>query len=126
VGCRTVVADRAPVPRSEHKEPGLAAEVGWVFGIESALALGSFLVAWTLIFGADACSSDRCFVVYGRAWVLLMAAHPALLVGCAATFLVGVFTKRFAVKRWAVWVLPIRMVTAWIVYIVMTVIALDA
>jgi hypothetical protein len=38
---------------------------------------------------------------------------PAQLVGCGATFLVGVFTKRVAVKRWAVWVLPIGMAAAW-------------
>jgi hypothetical protein len=62
----------------------------------------------------------------GRAWVLLMAAYPALLVGCGAMVLVGVFTKRVAVKRWAVWMLPIGLVPAWIVYIVLTSMALDA
>ena len=89
-----------------------------VFSLEVAFALGSWFLGWILLLGVANCgTSARCSDL-GRAWLLLMAAHPALLGVCGVGFIVGSRTKRVAVKRWAVLALPFGTVTAWIPFLV--------
>jgi Protein of unknown function (DUF2510)/Helix-hairpin-helix motif len=97
-----------------------------VFTVEVVLALLALFLALILLLGADACYSARCYNLYGFAWLLLIVVSSALLVGCGAMFIVGSVTQRVAVKLLAVQVLSIGTVAAWIVYIVIAKIALDA
>ena len=94
-----------------------------VFTVEVALAVGAFSLAGMLVMGVDSCASAGCQGLYWNAWLLLMVAHVALLVVCGAAFL---WARWAVVKLLAVFVLPIGMVTAWIVYVVMASTALDA
>jgi len=55
--------------------------------------------------------------VWGWSWLVLVAAHLVLLVVCGALFVVGVRTKRVALKRWAVMVLPSGIAAAWTLFI---------
>jgi len=121
--------DQMALPRPPLSERA-PRSLGRVFNAVFAFAVVSFLLAAVLVMGADACTpsddSDRCLDLYGRAWEVLMVAHVAQLIGCAATFVVGDFTKRVAIQRWAIRVLAIGIVMAWIAYWVMASIALNA
>jgi len=94
-----------------------------VFTVEVVLAFGAIALAMLLFMGIESCASAGCQELYWNAWLLLMVAHVALLVVYAAAF---ALVKRDVVKLLAVLVLPIGTVTAWMVYIVMASIALDA
>lgn len=99
------------------------------FALEIVAVLGSWSLAWILLLGVANCgdsTSASCEDLYLRAWTLLRAAHPALLVICGAMFIVGALTKRVALKRLAVWVLPVGTGMSWIVYFVISSIAFDA
>ena len=78
-----------------------------VFGLEVAFVLASFLLAWVLLLGVANCGASAACDDLWRAWLLLMVAHPALLVVSVALFVAGARAKRDAVKRWAVGVLGI-------------------
>jgi hypothetical protein len=98
--------------------------LGRVFTLEVVLALLVLLLGWVLLLAGASCQSARCSNLYGFAWGELMVVSSALLIGCAALFVVGSATKRAVVKRWAVQLLPIGTVAAWAVYIVISRIAL--
>jgi hypothetical protein len=97
-----------------------------VFTLEVVLALLALFLASILLLGAGACYSARCYDLYGFAWGLLMIVSSALLVGCGVMFIVGSVTKRVAVKRLAVLVLPIGTGAAWIIYILIASLAFRA
>ena len=116
--------DRVAGPITTAKETSRNLSVA--FSLEIVFVLGSWLLAWILLLGVANCgASARCDDLW-RAWLLLMVAHPALLVVCGVMFIVGARTKRVAVKRWAVLALPIGTVTAWIPFAVMIEIATGA
>jgi hypothetical protein len=100
-----------------------------LFALEIVAVLGSWSLAWILLLGVANCgdsTSASCEDLYLRAWRLLMVAHPALLVVCGVLFIVGAWTKRMTVKRWAVLALLIGTVAAWISFVVMADIATGA
>jgi hypothetical protein len=80
---------------------------------------GSFLAFFATFMGAGGCYSSSCFDHIERAAMLLVFGWPALLVGCLAMFLVGTWKKRVALKRSAVWALPIGTAMIWVVWLVL-------
>jgi len=51
-------------------------------------------------------------------WLVLAAAHLGLLVASGVLFVMGVRTKRVALKRWAVVALTSGIAAAWTLFIV--------
>jgi len=91
-----------------------------VFSLEVGCAAMAFLIAWIALIGVATCvGEDTCTHLLGIAWALLMAAHPVLVAVCGAMFVVGSRKKRDALKRRAVWVLPIGITVAWVVFLVL-------
>jgi len=89
-------------------------------GLEVGCAAVAFWIAWVLLIGVATCvSEDTCTHLIGAAWTVLMAAHPVLVAVCGAMFIVGSWKKQDALKRRAVWVLPVGLAAAWVVFLVL-------
>jgi len=114
-------SDQVRAPTTPPRKHTASQQLNRAFGIEVPCTLLSFGVAWLTLFGVAGCSgtlgSDPQCQVWGWSWLVLVAAHLVLLVVCGALFVVGVRTKRVALKRWAVMVLPSGIAAAWTLFI---------
>lgn len=114
---------RAPTtpPRKDATSRYLNMHLNIAFGIEVPCALLSFGLAWFVFFAVAGClgpgGPDPQCQVWGWSWLVLAAAHLALLVASGVLFVVGVRTKRVALKRWAVVALTSGIAAAWTLFI---------
>jgi hypothetical protein len=114
-------SDQVAAPATLPVKDAASQRLNTAFGIEVPCALLSFGAAWLSGFAVAGCygtgGPDRQCQVWGWSWLVLVAAHLALLVAGGVLFVVGVRTKRVALKRWAVVVLPCEIAAAWTLFI---------
>jgi hypothetical protein len=114
-------SDQVTAPTTPPRKDPASQRLNTAFGVEVPCALLSFGAAWLSLFAVAGCygtgGPDRQCQVWGWSWLVLVAAHLALLVAGGAMFVVGARTKRVALKRWAVVVLPSGIAAAWTLFI---------
>ncbi len=99
-------SDQVAAPARPPRKDATSLHLNIAFGIEVPCALLSFGLAWFVFFAVAGClgpgGPDPQCQVWGWLWLVLAAAHLALLVAGGVLFVVGVRTKRVALKRNAV------------------------
>lgn len=83
-----------------------------VFQVELALTSLGLLFAWLTPMSSAGCTSDRCYDLFGSIWLRLVVVHVLLGAVCGVAFW---WSKWIWVKRAAALILPIGLVTTWVV-----------
>jgi hypothetical protein len=85
-----------------------------VFQLELGIALLAGLISLLGMMGVAGCpaGSDRCYSLFGKAWLWLMGGQAVLVAVCSVAFY---WSKSIAIKRAAVVLLPVGMVATWVV-----------